>query len=998
MLFVALALVAAWAAAGFLLAPSLLRHPIERKAAAMLGREVAIARLRLNPFTLSTTVEGLAITERGGAPLLRWDRLFVDFQAWASLFKRSWVFREIDLEGASARLVLEPGGALNIDDILARLTPSEAPPGAAPAGPPPAVLIHRLRVEDTLMNFIDRSGAETFTTTLGPLRIDLRDFTTRTDARNAYSFQGRSELGETFSWSGQFALAPIRSEGEFAIQNLTLGKYHPYYRGVVPFDIRGGAADVHSKYRLAWGTTDREVRLIGAACALRDLKVSEHGKEEIALDAPAAELKDGDIELLTGVAMVGAITARGGHVLMRKTADGHVNLLDMLLPFFAAPAAVSAAPSKPATPRPAPAPTTGPAPTIRVGTISFFDYTLDAEDQSPPHPAKVRLDQINLTLLGVDNVPATTEKGKLDLRWNGEGTLHAEGDLSLVGLVGDLKVKLDGLDVVPVGAYVEPALDMRVTAGTFSADGRVHADLTDAAKPEFAFQGDARLMGFTAVDGTKHADFLRWRGVQMTGVDYSLRRDRMRIQDLAIDGADATLTRFEDGSLNVATVLRLPATPEPAGDDTEAPAAGPAPADAPAEAPAATSPPAPPKPAAADEGDTRVAHIRLRDSRIRVIDRAMQPAATFALTHIEGTLAGISSRPGARADVKIGARVDDTAPVSIEGQVDPLGSDLFSDLTLKGQGIDLGPLGPYSARYLGYALDRARLDLDMHYHLENRSLEGANLLTANPFLLGAKTDSPDATHLPVRLGLALLRDRHGVIKLDVPVQGSLDDPHFRLGRVILHALVNVFAKLVTSPFTLLARAFAGHDVDLSVIDFRPGTAAIDAEAKSRLDALVKALTDRPGLTLSIAGSSDASIDTDDLKRARLESLVREAKWRSLGRHDRESTPADGVVVAPEERAKYVKAAWKTFREGRPAEEGQPKPQTSDDMEAWMLARITIGPADLTALAASRADAVRGYLTAAGVEAARLFVKSAVAAPATPGAATAGAARVALDLQ
>jgi hypothetical protein len=383
----------------------------------------------------------------------------------------------------------------------------------------------------------------------------------------------------------------------------------------------------------------------------------------------------------------------------------------------------------------------------------------------------------------------------------------------------------------------------------------------------------------------------------------------------------------------------------------------------------------------------------LRDNRIRVIDRAMQPAATFALTRIEGTLAGISSRPGARADVKIGARVDDVSPVSLEGQVDPLGSDLFSDLTLKGQGIDLGPLGPYSARYLGYALDRARLDLDMHYHLENRAIEGANLLTANPFLLGAKTDSPDATHLPVRLGLALLRDRHGVIKLDVPVQGSLDDPHFRLGRVILHALVNVFAKLVTSPFTLLARAFAGHDVDLSVIDFRPGSAAIDAEAKSRLDALTKALTDRPGLTLSITGSSEASIDTDDLKRAHLEALVREAKWRSLGRHDRESTPAADVVVAPEERAKYVKTAWKTFREGQPAEEGQPKPQTPDDIEAWMLARIAIGPADLTALAASRADAVRGYLTAAGVEAARLFVKSADAAAASP-----GAARVALDLQ
>src|SRR5258708_22088753 len=142
--------------------------------------------------------------------------------------------------------------------------------------------------------------------------------------------------------------------------------------------------------------------------------------------------------------------------------------------------------------------------------------------------------------------------------------------VSRVGLVGDLEVKLDGLDIVPVGSYVDPALDMRVTAGSFGAEGRVHADLTDAARPEFAFQGDARLTGFAAVDGVKRADFLRWRSVRMTGVDYSLRRDRMRIQDLAIDGADATLVRFEDDSLNVATVLRIPPAPEPAGDDSEA--------------------------------------------------------------------------------------------------------------------------------------------------------------------------------------------------------------------------------------------------------------------------------------------------------------------------------------------------------------------------------------------------------------------------------------------
>src|SRR4029450_4949659 len=122
-------------------------------------------------------------------------------------------------------------------------------------------------------------------------------------------------------------------------------------------------------------------------------------------------------------------------------------------------------------------------------------------------------------------------------------------------------------------------------------------------------------------------------------------------------------------------------------------------------------------------------------------------------------------------------------------------------------------------------------------------------------------------------------DRHGAVQLDVPVEGSLDDPRFRLGRVILRAVVNVFTKLVTSPFTLLARAFSGKEVDLSVIDFEPGTEALNQEARSRLDTLAKALVERPALTLSLSGSADPNVDPDAMRHAKLEALGRAGKWR-----------------------------------------------------------------------------------------------------------------------
>src|SRR5262245_3144904 len=727
---------ALYALGGFVLAPVLLRGPMERRVGAILGRPVTLERLRLNPFAMSVTADGFLISDPDGTPLLRWERLYVDFAPLRSLLRREWTFGEIGLIGAAGRLSLLRGGALNIDDIIDRLKAVEGT--EARVDEPPVVTVQRLRLEDSSLAFVDRSGDLTFTTTLGPLRLDLRDFTTRRDERNAYSFRGRTEAGESFSWTGDFSLEPLRSEGHVSFDGLRLGKYRPYYRGVVPFDIQDGTADVRSDYRVAWSPGHPSLEIAGASAAVRDLKLSEHDKEEIVLDAPSLDVRDANIDLISGAATIGSVTTRGGRVVARKSKNGQVNLIDMIMPFFQAPetaptrGAVSRAPSMPETPEGAKPPVK-----MTLRELAFVDYTMDAEDLSQARPVRVRLDQIAVAVRGVDNIPGTTARGNLDLRFDGKGSVHAEGDLSLVGLEGDLAVKLQGVDVRPLDPYIEPALDMRVAAGTFFADGRVRANLFDTAKPQFSFLGDVRLDGFSSLDGRRKQECLRWDSVRMKNVDCSLGGDRLRIGDLEIAGAGGVLAMAPDGRINLLDVLRIPqvAAPPDEGDGTSD--AAPAPPTTPALAAAAPPAAAPP-----DSGDTRIARARVARSQLRIVDDTMTPPATLAITRIEGTVSGLSSRPGARADVHLKMMVGDTAPVSLEGQVDPLGSDQFTDLVLSGKGIDLAPLGPYMSRYLGYALDRARLDLDMRYRLENRTLQGTNLFTANPFLLGEKTDSP----------------------------------------------------------------------------------------------------------------------------------------------------------------------------------------------------------------------------------------------------------------
>src|SRR5208282_4500409 len=144
-------------------------------------------------------------------------------------------------------------------------------------------------------------------------------------------------------------------------------------------------------------------------------------------------------------------------------------------------------------------------------------------------------------------------------------------------------------------------------------------------------------------------------------------------------------------------------------------------------------------------------------------------------------------------------------------------------------------------KFAGYRIAMGKLNLDLTYNLVGQKLKSKNVITLDQFTFGERVDSPDATHLPVRLAIAILKDRDGKIVLDVPVEGSIDDPKFRIGKVVMHAIVNILEKVATSPFSLLGAMFGGGGEELSYQDFAPGSTDLSSDNTNKLDSLVKGL-------------------------------------------------------------------------------------------------------------------------------------------------------------
>jgi outer membrane protein OmpA-like peptidoglycan-associated protein len=263
---------------------------------------------------------------------------------------------------------------------------------------------------------------------------------------------------------------------------------------------------------------------------------------------------------------------------------------------------------------------------------------------------------------------------------------------------------------------------------------------------------------------------------------------------------------------------------------------------------------------------------------------------------------------------------------------------------------------------------------DVSYDVQEGKLEAQNHVYIDQLTLGEKVDSPTATKLPVRLGIALLKDKNGVIDVDIPLTGSLDDPQFRVWPLIWKMVGSLFTKAVTSPFRFLAGK-GGADRDLSFVAFDPGSAALTDDARGRLDQLAAALADRPGLSLDVTGRVDPEGDRDGLKRAALEQKVKAQQMKALARKGQAPASIDLATWTPEEYPALLKAAYRA--------ESFPKPRTAlgltkdlsvAEMETLILANAPAGEDELRQLGKRRAQAVQEYLTTTrGIATERVFL-------------------------
>jgi hypothetical protein len=677
--------------------------------------------------------------------------------------------------------------------------------------------------------------------------------------------------------------------------------------------------------------------------------------------------------------------------IVRNT-DQSYNYSDLIKKFSAGPAS----PPPPADSKAGP-------PSFSLNNIEIVDGRVEFDDR--PAGATHAVSDIHVGIPFISSLPYATDI-------NVEPSFSAKVDGSPIALKGETKpfkdtrettIRLDlkGLDLARYAAYSPVPLGVRVQRGTL--DTTLTLSLTTRASLldtlhmsghaainalQLADKDGAPLAGFDSLDTTARFSLTqRGDARDMVVSDAGATLRRLRVDDaahraplieigeikvgdvradlvtrsvtvgaVAIDRVDMRVVRDRDGGFNF---NHLAAEQHPS-------AAVPSKSAAPVNKPAASPPPA-----------ITIHAVTLAHSRVSVTDYSVKPALNVTVKNITGRVSDLT--PGSAGPVAltavIGGMGGGTAPLDIAGRVNPVGKELYLDLRLSLRNLDLPIFSSYAATYGGYGIDRGELSLTIKYLIDRRKLAADNKVRIDQLTFGEKVESPTATTLPVRLAAALLKDRHGVIDIDFPVSGSLDDPAFHVAGAILRVFVNLIAKAATSPFALLGSAFGGGE-ELAFVDFAPGLAALTPEAEARLTALAKALNDHPSVRMDIAGRVDPDADRDALKRLWLDRNLK-AQKRQAGAGGLSAVPLDEIVIEPEEYERYLTAAYKAETFPKPRNFlGIAKSLPVPEMERLMLENAPATDDDLIQLANERAQTVKEWLAQKGeVAPERLFLTS-----------------------
>ena len=628
---------------------------------------------------------------------------------------------------------------------------------------------------------------------------------------------------------------------------------------------------------------------------------------------------------------------------------------------------------------------------VSLKNLAVANTSLHVEDRSLNTPMILDIEKAALEIhdTSLDLSHPLAIKAAFQVKQGGK--FIAQGKITPSPLKADLTFKLSQLALKPMEPYINQFAFLKINGGTSDISGKL---LVKQGKDlALAFNGGFSVNKLSLVEEANNAPFLGWERISSNSLEVSLAPNHVHIAELQVINPTGKFIIHEDKTMNITRILRNPPLPAtlPVGSKEKSLATSafatyidvakptltfsiPTPQANVEKTPVASPISETSNVSSIEKLPVNIEAVRIENAELDFADLSLIPKFGAHINSLTGVINGVSTNAASVAQVELDGNVDDYGSARIRGSVQPFQATNFTDLKLSFKNLEMNRLTPYSGKFAGRRIDSGKLSVDLEYKIKQRQLAGENKFIINKLKLGEKVDSAESANLPLDLAIAILEDSDGVIDLDLPISGSLDDPKFSYGSIVWKAIKNVLSKIVTSPFRALGKLFGADSEKLEAISFEAGSVALAPPEQEKLKTISLALSKRSGLALDITPSYDTILDTRALQETILRSIVAQEMGIKL---------ADGQKPGPidlsnQKTQKAIDDLYDTLTKQsllKKLASKLEKPKEGHYQEALekLTVSIEVTEPNLQVLAKSRGDAIQISVVDAGIAADRVHV-------------------------
>ena len=867
---------------GFLVIPLVLKPQLIDVVQKQTNAKINIDDVYFNPFTFRLELSEIKLSSLDDKELLFIKRMILNTQV-SSLFRGAIHIKDFILEEPRISLVLDKEKKINFTSIIKK-SPQKSDSGTS--GDIPRIIVDTIAIVEGNLNYEDYTRESKFEFGLDSIGFELKNIDTKdltaSDAQIRF-YTLLADGGFVDFKSEVIGFEPLVIKGNLDFEASKLYTQWRYMKDSLNLEVADGRLSLNTDYYFNLDNLEATT-LSNLNVALNKLRVKPKGPNKDVLNINSLYIQEGTIKPFKQSVHLKKIALESMDIKIKRDKKGKIDWMEYIK---TAPKDSDKADTKEmSVAKEETKPWNLTIDNIALenikaslndrafnATVSLAALDLDEialntkskeqdfkatlkkmllkeseiifEDKTLARRVTNRINNINVTATDINSSKDSWLEYSLDAKVNNRGVVKSSGSIRHTPLKQNGSFELYKISLKELSPYIKEHAYAYIKGGYLSLKTKTQYSKS-RKKPDLRVNGSFKLEKFFLNDSRDRSSLISFNKVDMKKFTLETSPNRLYIDNINLNSFYVSAIIDKNKTMNLASLAKVNKSKKKK-----------------VKSKAKKSKPFP----------VKIAKINVAHGRAFFADLSLPIEFKTNIHDLNGEINSVSNISGETSHIDIAGEIDKYGSTKLKGSVNAGDPKAFTDISFNFRNLDLSAMSGYSGSFAGYKIDDGKLFLNLNYNILESNLIAENSIIIKNIKLGDVMENETNSTLPLGFAIALLEDSDGVIDIDMPVRGNLNEPDFKYGALVLKTFAKLILKAIASPFSILGSILGVDGDKLKYAEFKSGSAEILLSEQEKLDNIAKLMVKRPKISLNIGGTYDADNDKTSIQKAKLINLV-----------------------------------------------------------------------------------------------------------------------------